>query len=107
MSVTEDIIFNLELNVEKALSKSRKLELIFFRALGLWNRIARLLGLPDDSPIIEVTQKVQSVIMLIRQLHTAIILLETASGPIGWAYAAVGFGAAALSATDFRMSLGD
>ena len=104
---TEDIVFNLELNVEEAFSRVRRLELLFFRALGLWNRLARLLGLPDDSPIMQATEKVQRLIMLIRQLHTAIILVEAASGPLGWAYAAVGVGAAFMSATDFRMSLGD
>jgi len=83
----ETITFNLELNVEKAFSASRKIELIIFRVLGLWNRLCRMLGLPDDSPIMMITQRAQEVVMAARQIHTAMVLIEAASGPLGWVMA--------------------
>jgi hypothetical protein len=94
----ETVTFNLELNVEKAFSASRRIELIIFRALGLWNRLCRMLGLPDDSPIMAITQKVQQIVMVIRQLHTSLILIESASGPLGWAMAALSVAGGTLSA---------
>ena len=103
----ETVTFNLELNVEKAFDSSRRIELVLFRALGLWNRICRMMGVPDDSPAVKVVQKVQEVVMVVRQLHTAAILLETASGPIGWAMAGIGVVGAAITTGDFIMNIGE
>jgi hypothetical protein len=103
----ETVSFNLELNVEKCFDASRRVELILFRVLGLWNRFCRLLGLPADSPINALVSRIQQFVMLIRQLHTAAILLETASGPIGWAMAAIGVGAAVATASDFMLQIGE
>jgi hypothetical protein len=101
------VIFNLELNVEKVADNSRRIEFILFRALGLWTRICRLLGVPDDSPIITIVQKVQSLTMLIRTLHTSAILLQAASGPIGWAMAGLSVGATVMAMADTMTSLGE
>lgn len=107
----ESVTFNLELNVEGALDSSRKVEMIIFRVIGLWNRLCRMLGVPADSPIMVLTQRVQQLTMLIRQLHTAAILANAAmvpgAGPIAGVMAGIGIAGAALSATDFMISMGD
>jgi hypothetical protein len=103
----ETVTFNLEVNVEKAFSNVRRIELIVFRVLGLWLRICRLLNLPEDSPINRVIEKVQHLTMVIRTLHTAAILLQTASGPIGWAMAGIGLASAAVTSVEFMTSLGE
>ena len=96
----ETVTFNLELNVERAFESSRRIELLLFRVLGLWGRICRMLGLPEDSPAVTIVQRVQQVVMVIRQLHTASILIQAASGPIGVAFAALGLAGMALTTGD-------
>ena len=103
----ETITFNLELNVEKAYTNARKIELIIFRGLGLWNRMCRMLGLPDDSPITKITLTLQRLTMMIRTLHTAAILLNAASGPIGWALAGIGVGSAVFAMADTMTMIGE
>lgn len=103
----ETVTFNLDLLVEQAADKSRKIELIIFRGLGLWNRMCRMLGLPADSPIVKVTAQIQRVVMTIRTLHTAVILLNAASGPIGWAMAGIGVGSAVMAMADTVTMIGE
>lgn len=105
-SLEETVTFNLELNVEKAFDSSRRIELILFRVLGLWSRICRMLGVPEDAPVVQLIERVQRLVMVIRQAHTAIVLLETASGPIGWAMFALGAGGAALATIDTAQQWG-
>ena len=103
----ETITFNLDLLVEQAADKSRRIELILFRGLGLWNRMCRLLGVPADSPIMIITERIQRVVMLVRTLHTATILLNAASGPIGWAMAGIGVGSAVMAMADTVTIVGE
>ena len=103
----ETVTFNLELNVERAFSNARKLELIAFRALGLLNRILRMLGLPEDSPFAKALRQVQLLTMVIRSLHTSAVLLEAASGPIGWALAGLSVGSTFMATADALTSLGE
>ena len=90
----ETVTFNLELNVERAIDSTRRLETLLYRTLGLLGR----LGLPEN--IDQAIAKVQRLVMTIRLLHTAMIALESASGPVGWALAIVGTGSALLSMGD-------
>jgi hypothetical protein len=90
----ETVTFNLELNVEQAIDNARRLELLLYRSIALLGR----LGLPEN--IDQAISKVQRLIMTIRLLHTAMIALEAASGPIGWALALVGVASALLSTGD-------
>lgn len=103
----ETVTFNLELNVESAFSNARRVELIIFRVLGLWLRFCRLLGVPDDSPAVVVIQKIQQITMLVRTMHTAVVLMNAASGPIGWAMAGIGVASAAVSVPEFMTSIGE
>ena len=96
----ETAIFNLELNVEQALSEVRRLETLVVRTLGLVKRF----GLPED--INSAISLIQRMTMTIRILHTAMIALQVASGPIGWALAAVGITAAAITAYDVAYEMG-
>ena len=101
MSEDHQISFNLELNVEQALSEVRRLETLLFRSLGLLRR----LGLPEDMR--KGISDLQRMIMTIRMLHTAIIALQGATGPIGWALALVGLGTGIASASDMMLSIGE
>ena len=94
MSTEETVTFNLELNVEHVLSDVRRLETLLYRTLGL----ARRLGLPED--LSQGIYQIQRMIMVIRMLHTAMIRLQLAAGPVGWALAAVGIASAAVSFAD-------
>lgn len=96
----ETVTFNLELNVESAISSVRRLETLLFRTLGLLRR----LGLPED--IEAAIVKLQRLVMVIRMAHTAIIAFQAASGPIGWALALVGLAAAAASTASMIMESG-
>ena len=86
--------------MERAVYSSRRIELILFRVLGLWGRICRMLGVPEDSPAVLIVQRVQQIVMVIRLLHTSAIALEAATGPVGWALAGVGVGSMLLSTGD-------
>jgi len=88
------VTFNLELNVEQTLSEIRRLETLLFRTISLIRR----LGLPED--IDALISKIQRTIMTVRILHTSLIALQAASGPVGFALAGVGIATAALSFTD-------
>ena len=94
MTMEETVTFNLDLIVDKAIDNARRLETLLFRTLGLLGR----LGLPEN--IDQAIAKVQRLIMTIRLLHTAMIALQTAAGPIGWALAAIGIISAALTFGD-------
>jgi len=90
----ETVTFNLELNVEQCFSTIRRLESLAYRTMGLIGRM----GLPEN--IDQAIAKIQQFIMTIRLLHSAIIALEAASGPIGWAFAGVGIATASFSLAD-------
>lgn len=102
----ETVTFNLELNVEKSFSSMRRVELILFRVLGLWGRMCRLLGVPEDAPVTQIVEKVQRLVMIFRQLHTTIIFLEAASGPIGWAMLGISAAGTTMAAIDIAQQWG-
>ena len=106
MSLEETVTFNLELNVEKSFTSLRRIELIIFRVLGLWGRLCRMLGLPEDAPVVVIVEKVQRLTMVFRQLHSTILFLEAASGPIGWAMFAISATGTALTAIDIGQQWG-
>jgi len=87
----ETITFNLELNAAQLQTEVRKLELLLFRSLDLLSR----LGLPEE--IDAAITKIQRLVMTIRLLHSAIIAIQAASGPIGWALAGIGIAVSVLS----------
>ena len=95
----ETVTFNLEINVEQTFSQVRRLELLLYRTIGLIRR----LGLPEN--IEEAISKIQRLVMVIRLAHSAIIAFQVASGPIGWALAAVSIGTAAVTAGEFVMEV--
>lgn len=92
MSDQESVTFNLELSIQQAYDNARKLEMLLYRALGLLKR----LGLPEN--VEDAIIRVQRMVMTIRLLHSAMIALQAASGPIGWALAAVGIVSGGLAA---------
>lgn len=83
------------MNVEEALTNIRRAQTVLYRTLGLMRR----LGLPEDMEVAVTT--VQRLIMVMNQLRLAAIALQAASGPIGWAMAAVSIGASFATMMDF------
>jgi hypothetical protein len=59
-------------------------------------RLAKMLGVPDDSPISKMMDQVQKLTMMIRMMHTSAVMVQAASGPIGLAMAGVSIGTTAL-----------
>ena len=113
MSDSESIVFSLEVDVNEAMSAARRLEMVIYRALGLWGRIARLLGLPADSPINQVIERAQKITMIIRTMHSAVTLLTAARAaagdPIAIAQAGIAVGTLVVStveAVQTEMELG-
>lgn len=94
----ETVTFNLELNVEHALSDIRRFETLMFRTLGL---VRRLCG---DETIDAAINKVQQFVMVVRLAHSAWIAFSLATGPLGWAMAIVSGLTAASVASDFILS---
>jgi len=78
MSSDESVIFNLELNVEPLLDNARQIEGLLSRSLGYMQRLT------GNEDLNNALRMVQRVTMAIRLLHSAIIAMELASGPIGW-----------------------
>ena len=96
----EGVSFSLEVNVEPAYTKMRKVHTIIYRALGLMRRTGLL---PDV--IDQTIAKIQRVIALANQARLTFIALHAASGPYGWLLAGVGLGATILTAADVMMEL--
>lgn len=97
----ETVIFNLEVNVEETLGQIRQLEGILYRTFGLLNR----LGLPEN--IDNAIMYTQRLIMILRLLHTTLILLTAteAISPIGWLRIGTSLGATAMSALTLAQDL--
>ncbi len=90
----EDVTFALEVDVSKTMAEIRRLEILLFRTLSLIRR----LGLPED--IEQGIVRIQRLIMAARLAHAALIAMQAAAGPIGWALAGVGIVSAAWTAYD-------
>jgi hypothetical protein len=95
MSEHTEINYSLMLNTELTYGELRKIEIIFMRVLGYIRRLAG--GNEDLAACIEWIQK---TIMWLRQMQMMIHAIEIASGPIGWAYAAVTVVGMAFTTTD-------
>jgi hypothetical protein len=95
MSEMHDVTFNIELDLSQTVSQIRQYEMLLYRSLAL----AQRLGLPEN--IQQQIAEIQRLTMTIRLCHTALILLESASGPVGWALALVAAGGAAVSVVDY------
>ncbi len=99
-SETNTIEYLLTVSVEDATTHLQQYERLLWRTLSLIQRM----GLPDDvNAAIEILQRIT---MTVRMLHTAIMLLNAASGPIGWAFFAVGATAAAFTAAETASEVG-
>jgi len=97
----ETVTFNLELDVSQSYDSVRKLETVVYRSIGLIRKVLKQFGLDEETATIDqVIYKGQKVIMTIRLMHTAMIALMGASGPLGWAMAGIGLATATLSFTD-------
>lgn len=95
MSVEDhQVSFSLEINVEQAYQDIRRVQTLLYRTLGLLRRM----GLSEE--IDEAIAQIQRLIAILNSARLAIAALEAASGPIGWALAAVQVGTTLFSVAD-------
>lgn len=85
------VSFTLEVNTSRAVRALLKVQTVLYGVLGLLHR----LGLPE--PIDAAIRKLQQLIAAANMLRRSLILLETASGPLGWTMATVAVVGTALS----------
>ena len=79
----ETVTFNLELNLNPTYSDLRKIEAIITRSMSLLRRYC------GNEDIIAASEAITKFIALMRMLQITIHAVQIASGPLGWAYAAV------------------
>jgi len=84
----ETVTFNLELNTTQALEGIQEINNLFTTYLAL----ARRMGLPDD--VMMALSIFQQLRVAAETAYRSIMILYTASGPIGWI---IGIGGIALS----------
>lgn len=87
--------------INRASHQARPFETLLLRVSSL---IRRLTG---NENVDAAITKIQRLIMTLRTAQAAIIAFHAASGPVGWALALVGLTAAAVSASDFVLSMGE
>jgi len=80
-------------NLKVGRHEAREVEYILYRTMSILNR----LGLPPEFD--EAIQKIERMIMVVRALHTTLVLLElgTPEGQIMAALSGIGAGISALS----------
>lgn len=95
MSFEEHAVsFSLQVNVEDTLAEIRRLQTVLYRSLSLLQR----LGLPED--VEKGIIFVRRMIAVLNELRLAILAVQAASGPIGWALALLGLAGAGFSYAD-------
>lgn len=95
MSEDATVSFSLEINVQKTENQLRKLLTILNRSLAL---IQKFTG---NDNLDAAISKMQQAIAVANALRLAMISANMASGPIGWALAAVGIIGAGVAASEF------
>jgi len=94
MSEKVEIEYALTVSVEDAATQLRQLERLLIRTIGL----LQSLGLPPE--VDAIIEKIQRLIMIIRQLQIAINIFYASTGPIGWAMAGISVFGAIVSTVD-------
>jgi len=96
MSVEDTTVsFSLEVNVEQALTDIRKVQTILYRTLGLLQKFS------GEGNVADAIAKFQRMIAITNQLRLALIALNAASGPVGWALAIIGATSFAVTTSEF------
>jgi hypothetical protein len=100
-NVSGEAVVDIRVNVEPAVvdveslqKQFVQLEQIILRSLVLTRRM----GLPDD--VSRAISGIQRMIVLTNQLRIAMLALQAASGPVGWALAGLGLAVTAFSYAD-------
>ena len=89
-----DVTYNLKLDNSQAAASISELNRLFSTYLSL----ARRTGLPES--IVDALSRIYQLQAAIQALYRSILLLEAASGPIGWAIALGGISLSAVMITD-------
>ena len=89
-----DVTYNLKLDNSQAAASIAELNRLFTTYLSL----ARRTGLPES--IVDALSRIYQLQAAIQALYRSILLLEAASGPIGWAIALGGISLSAVMITD-------
>jgi uncharacterized protein YaaW (UPF0174 family) len=99
MSEQVQVDYTLNLLIEQSsYNDLRKIEMTMMRTFSLLQRLF------PNSDAAKVIQSIQKMIALLQQAQAAIRAVEAASGPIGWAYAAVSVASTAL--TTYESTIG-
>jgi hypothetical protein len=86
--------FRIRVDASEAITSISELNRLFTTYLSL----ARRTGLPES--IVDALSRIYQLQAAIQALHRSILLLEVASGPIGWATALGGIALSAVMITD-------
>ena len=89
-----DVTYNLKVDNSQAAASISELNRLFSTYLSL----ARRTGLPES--IVDALSRIYQLQAAIQALYRSILLLEVASGPIGWAIALGGISLSAVMITD-------
>lgn len=99
MSEDVEVQYSLTINTELTYSEIRKIEIMLVRVLGY---IRRLTG---NESLNQAIIWIQRAITTMRTLQMMVHAMEIASGPIGWAYAAVSAIGAAFAVNDMMYDM--
>jgi hypothetical protein len=101
LSEENTIQWTLAVNTEMTYSEIHKLELTLIRTLAYAQQLT------GDPNLKKGIQTIQSTIIALKTLQQTMRAVELASGPIGWAYAAITAVAAGASMGNMMMQLGE
>lgn len=99
MSEEHTVTFNLEVDTSRVLRDIQLVNTAFNRVVS----VLRKMGLPEN--VMEAISFVQRLIMLVNQLRLAMIALQAATGPYGWAMALLGLAGTQFSAADVALEV--
>lgn len=101
MSEENTIQWTLAVNTEMTYSEIRKLEITLIRTLAYAQQLT------GDPNLKKGIQTIQSAVIALKTLQQTIRAVELASGPIGWAYAAVTAFTTTIAMGNLMMQLGE
>ena len=87
-----EVSYSLTVDTSKTAANIKELNKLYTTYLSLADRA----GLPED--VVEAMRKIQQLRLAIQAAHRSMLMLQAATGPLGWL---TGFGGLALSGVMF------
>lgn len=104
MSERHDISYNLKVDTTEVYDNLIKLEVAATKMIRVFNETTRLmqrLGLPEEATA--AIRKMRALITTAYSLAAAMMALQAASGPYGWAMAGISGASTVLGIADLAM----